>query len=154
MTNPDVIAAHQNVRAGRQVSASNSTIIWVSGCAADAPTTTNEKEAPLISVCHYVAVFNVWCGEPRKADPPCPKPPWGNTTHRTSAQLAELGINTAEQLQVTDLWNRTRDYVLPVGAKTLVTETAHLDVTFLKIASGAKHAPTKSSTAMLKSDDG
>ena len=152
LTNPDVIAAHQNVRAGRQVSASNSTIIWVSGCAV-APT-TNEKEAPLISVCHYVAVFNVWCGEPRKADPPCPKPPWGNTTHRTSAQLAELGINTAEQLQVTDLWNRTRDYVLPVGAKTLVTETAHLDVTFLKIASGAKHAPIKSSTAMFKSDDG
>ena len=44
--------------------------------------------------------------------------------------------------------------MLPVGAKTLVTETAHLDVTFSKIASGAKHAPTESSTAMFNSDEG
>ena len=52
------------------------------------------------SVCHYVAVFNVWYGEPRQADPPCPKPHWVDATHRTSAQLVVLRINTAEQMHV------------------------------------------------------
>ena len=130
LTNTAVLAAHQDLRRGRQVVATNSTIVWAADCVADGAAVRGQTAA---AACRYVAVFNVWCGEPRKADPPCPVAPWGNGTLSTTLQLSALGVDSASALRVDDLWNSSASLAVAAGETSVTAHTEHLGATLWKI---------------------
>ena len=132
LTNRAVLAAHKDLRRGRQLAMSNDTIVWGADCAAAAGGGG--------TVCRYVAVFNVWCGVPRKPDPPCPPAPWGNGTHAETLSRQLLGLPAGGSLKVTDLWNSSGSFVLGAATQGLTAHTAHLDATLWKITGASEPA--------------
>ena len=148
LTNKKVLAAHQDLRGGGQVSATNSTVVWAADCAATV------QGSATAAICRYVAVFNVWCGEPRKADPPCPVAPWGNGTLATTLQLPDLGVGSISRLQVEDLWNSSGSFTLPAGKKSVTAHTEHLGATLWKVTSSpAIRIKTDTTEVRLKTDE-
>ena len=136
LTNKAVLAAHQDLRKGKQLSvaADNSTIVWLGQSAADSST-------------RYVGIFNVWCGNPRVADPPCPVLPGSNGTNitQTSLSLASLGCDKSAMYRISNLWNASASPAATVkGDAIMMVRTPHLDVTMLSFAK----------QQILKSDDG
>ena len=113
------------------MSATDSTMVWAADCAA----TAAPAAAASVRTCRYVAVFNVWCGEPRRADPPCPIAPWGNGTMATTLRLADIGLGTRHQLHVDDLWNSNGSLTVNAGETTVTAHTEHLGVTLWKVTS-------------------
>ena len=136
LTNSAVLAAHQDLRKGKQLSvaADNSTIVWLGQSAADPST-------------RYVGIFNIWCGNPRVADPPCPVLPGSNGTNitQTSLSLPSLGCDKSALYRVSNLWNASASSPAAIvkGDAIMVVNTPHLDVTLLKFEK----------QQILKSDD-